>query len=105
MAEAAAEEVGRLESAVAALGEGNPLAKPLLAAQKVARSKVNVPVSEQIEMPEKYLARSRKRLVVANEELEKVGNRITVALRMWKRLGCDWHDYELQCQRRCIRSL
>ena len=52
---------GRLESAVAALGEGNPSAKPLLAALKVARSKVKVPVS----------ARARKRLVVANEELEK----------------------------------
>ena len=71
VAEAAAEEVVRLESAVAALGEGNPLAKPLLAALKVARSKVNVPVSVQIEMSEKYLARARKRLVVANEELEK----------------------------------
>ena len=71
MAEAAAEEVVRLESAVAALGEGNPLAKPLLAALKVARSKVNVPVSVQIEVSETYLARARKRLVVANEELEK----------------------------------
>ena len=55
----------------AGLGEGNPLAKPLLAALKVARSKVNVPVSVQIEMLEKYLARARKRLAVANEELEK----------------------------------
>ena len=54
-----------------ALGEGNPLAKPLLAALKVARSKVNVLVSVQIEMSEKYLARARKRLVVANEELEE----------------------------------
>ena len=71
VAEAAAEEIVQLESAVAALGEGNPLAKPLLAALKVARSKVNVPVSVQIEMSEKHLARARKRLVVANEELEK----------------------------------
>ena len=82
VAEAAAEEVVRLESAVAALGEGNPLAKPLLAALKVARSKVNVPVSVQIEMSEKYLARARKRLVVANEELERQWKRRTVALPM-----------------------
>ena len=37
----------------------------------MARSKVHVPVSVHIEMSEKYLARVRKRLVVANEELEK----------------------------------
>ena len=42
-------------------------------ALKVARSRVNVPVSVQIEMSEKYLTRvRRKRLVVTNEELEKV---------------------------------
>ena len=53
-------EVGRLESAVAAHGGGNPLAKPLLAALKVARSNVNVHVSVQIGMLEKYLACSQE---------------------------------------------
>ena len=52
---------------------------PFLAALNVARSKVNVPVSVQIEMSEKYLARARKRLVVANEELEKAVEKKTVA--------------------------
>ena len=58
--EAAAEEVHRLEEAVGALGEESPRSKPLLDAFKVAKAKVNVPISVQIDSTPKYLERARK---------------------------------------------
>ena len=71
MAEATADEVRRLESAVAALGEDSPHAKSLVSALKVAKAKLNVPISVQIQASEQYLERAKKRLVQAEEDLSK----------------------------------
>ena len=49
MAEETSEEVRRLESAVSALGEDNPHAKPLVVALKAAKAKLNISISVQIE--------------------------------------------------------
>ena len=71
VAEATAEEVLRLENAVAALGANSHHAKPLMAALKAAKAKLNVPISVQIESTEHYLERARKRLQHADEEVAK----------------------------------
>ena len=72
IAEAAAEEVRRLEEAVRALGEESLHAKPLLVALKAAKAKVNVPISVQIESTTQYLERARKRLVQAEAEVARI---------------------------------
>ena len=62
----------RLEGAVAALGEESPHAKPLLTALKAAKTKLNVPISVQIESTTQYLERARKRLAQAEAEVARV---------------------------------
>ena len=57
-------EVERLEGAIAALGEGNPLSAPLQAALRSARTKSKVlPVNERVEACKGFLERAKKRLV------------------------------------------
>ena len=60
-------EFHRLESAVAALGEDSPHASFLLTTTNAASAKLNVPISAQRELSEKYLERARKRLNQADE--------------------------------------
>lgn len=60
----ATEEVQRLEAALSALGEGNPHAKPLVEALRVARSKAKVlPVEEQIIACKNFVERAKKRVM------------------------------------------
>ena len=57
-------EVERLQGAIAALGEGNPLSAPLQAALRSARTKSKVlPVNERVEACKGFLERAKKRLV------------------------------------------
>ena len=59
----ATEEVHRLEAALSALGEGNPHAKLLVEALRIARSKAKVlPVEEQIIACKNFVERGRKRV-------------------------------------------
>ena len=59
----ATEEVHRLEAALSALGEGNPLAKPLVEALRIARSKAKVLLlEEQIIACKHFVERARKRV-------------------------------------------
>ena len=59
----ATEEVRRLEAALSALGEGNPHAKPLVEALRVARAKAKVlPLEEQIIACKNFVERARKRV-------------------------------------------
>ena len=56
-------EVERLQGAIAALGEGNPLSAPLQAALRSARTKSKVlPVNERVEACKGFLERAKKRL-------------------------------------------
>ena len=57
-------EVERLQGAISALGEGNPLSAPLQAALRSARTKSKVlPVNERVEACKGFLERAKKRLV------------------------------------------
>ena len=59
----ATEEVQRLEAALSALGEGNPHAKPLVEALRVARAKAKVLLlEEQIIACKNFVERARKRV-------------------------------------------
>ena len=59
----ATEEVQRLEAALSSLGEGNPQAKPLVEALRVARAKAKVlPLEEQIIACKNFVERARKRV-------------------------------------------
>ena len=57
-------EVERLQGAIAALGEGNPLSAPLQAALRSARTKSKVlRVNERVEACKGFVERAKKRLV------------------------------------------
>ena len=57
-------EVERLQGAIVALGEGNPLSAPLQAAFCSARTKSKVlPVNERVEACKGFVERAKKRLV------------------------------------------
>ena len=64
-----AQEVQRLENAVSALGEDNPLAKPLVSALKAAKSKLEAPIGERLDSCQRFLARARKRVTSAESAI------------------------------------
>ena len=64
-----AQEVQRLENAVSALGEDNPLAKPLVSALKAAKSKLEAPIGERLDSCQRFLERARKRVTSAESAI------------------------------------
>ena len=68
MAVEASLEVERLQGAIAALGESNPLFAPLQEALRGARAKSKVaPVNERVEACKSFIERAKKRIVVRTE--------------------------------------
>ena len=66
-------EVERLQGAIAALGEGNPLSALLQAALRSARTKSKVlPVNERVEACKGFIERAKKRLVRAKAHEQKL---------------------------------
>ena len=64
-----AQEVQRLENAVSALGEDNPLAKPFVSALKAAKSKLEAPIGERLDSCQRFLERARKRVTSAESAI------------------------------------
>ena len=64
-------QIPKLEKAIDILGENNPEAASLVVSLKKVRAKVSLPVGERLDACHQFVERARKRVVAAQEAVEK----------------------------------
>ena len=75
----ASSEVHRLEGAIAALGESNPLCAPLKDALRVVRAKSKVlPVNERVEACRGFIERAKKRLTRTEAVISRAHEQMSI---------------------------